>query len=452
MAQNLILTALFVVLNGFFVAAEFALVKTRPSRVEALAAAGDRKAKILQKILNELDLYLSGCQLGITIASLVLGYLAEPAFAALIENAAVSLGLATEAQLAAPELNPLLHYTAFGMALTVVTILHMVLGEQAPKIWAITKAEKAALRFAFPLWLFTTVLRPLIVVVNAMSNAVLRLWGIKGGHSEHNTDIMELKGIIAAAASSGNISGRQRILAENILNLVNLEVRHVMVPRTEINHLVLGDGSEKNIKRVAKHGHSRWPLCQPDLDHVIGIIIVRDIFEKLLDVSVARADLDLRTLAREPLIVPDTQPLARFISESQKSGNQVALVADEHGTVVGMVFLEDALEEIVGPLHDERDQVISPVVEEADGVYFLNGSVDFPEAAEVLGLEYDDSVDTIGGLVVAQLGRMPRQGDQLTIETYKVKVVGVRSRRIERLRFEPIGKAEAGSGQGHEAN
>ncbi len=438
MTEKLILTAVFIVLNGFFVAAEFALVKTRPTRVESMAAAGDRRAKRLLEIIGELDLYLSGCQLGITIASLVLGYLAEPAFAALIEHAAVGLGVATPAQLAAPETNPILHYAAFGLALTIVTVLHMVLGEQAPKIWAIHAAERAALRFAFPLWLFTTVLRPLIKIVNAMSNALLRLVGIDGSHGEHNTDVLELKGIIAAAASSGNITSKQRVLAENILNLVHLEVRHVMTPRTEIDYLNVSDGAEENLARIGKRGHSRWPLCEGDLDQVLGMLLVRDIFETVLDGSVKRSELDLRRFAREPLYVPNTHPLSRFISESQRTGSQGALVLDEHGTVVGMVFLEDALEEIVGPLHDERDAQTKALVNEvshAEGVFELEGSVDLPEAVELLGLESDEDVDTIGGLVVALLGRLPRQGDELQIEGYTVTVTSVRSRRIERLRF-----------------
>lgn len=447
MTEKLILTAVFVFLNGFFVAAEFALVKTRPTRVESLAASGDRRAKRLMEIVGELDLYLSGCQLGITIASLVLGYLAEPAFAELIEQAAVALGLATHAQLATPGANPILHYVAFGAALTIVTVLHMVLGEQAPKIWAIHSAERAALRFAFPLWLFTTVLRPVIRVVNAMSNALLRVVGIHDSHGEHNTDVLELKGIIAAAASSGNITSKQRILAENILNLVHLEVRHVMTPRTEIDYLDVADDAEENLAHIGKRGHSRWPLCDGDLDHVLGMLLVRDIFETVLDGTVDRSALDLRRFAREPLYVPDTQPLSRFISESQRTGSQGALVLDEHGTVVGMVFLEDALEEIVGPLHDERDPQAKAVIQEVDraeGVFEMDGSVDFPEAVEVLGLESDEDVDTIGGLVVSLLGRLPRQGDELKIESYTVSVLSVRARRIERLRFvrQPLDQGE----------
>ncbi|MCA9536158.1 MAG: HlyC/CorC family transporter [Myxococcales bacterium] len=448
MTEKLILTAVFIFLNGFFVAAEFALVKTRPTRVESLAAGGDRRAKRLMEIVGELDLYLSGCQLGITIASLVLGYLAEPAFAELFEQAAVGLGLATHAQLATPGANPILHYVSFGAALTIVTVLHMVLGEQAPKIWAIHSAERAALRFAFPLWLFTTVLRPVIRVVNAMSNALLRVVGIHDSHGEHNTDVLELKGIIAAAASSGNITSKQRILAENILNLVHLEVRHVMTPRTEIDYLDVADDVEENLARIGKRGHSRWPLCDGDLDHVLGMLLVRDIFETVLDGTVDRSALDLQKFAREPLYVPNTQPLSRFISESQRTGSQGALVLDEHGTVVGMVFLEDALEEIVGPLHDERDPQTKAVILEvsrAEGVFEMDGSVDFPEAVEVLGLETDEDVDTIGGLVVALLGRLPRQGDELQIEGYTVSVLSVRARRIERLRFvrKPLEEGDA---------
>lgn len=433
MTEKLILTAVFVFLNGFFVAAEFALVKTRPSKINALAAKGDRRAMRVKKSIEKLDLYLSGCQLGITIASLVLGYLAEPAFAALIEQAAIGLGLATEAELAGGS-NPLIHYTAFGLALTIVTILHMVLGEQAPKIWAIHKAEKASLMFSLPLYLFVTVLRPIIVVVNAMSNALLRLFGVEGAHGEHSTDVRELKGIIAAAASAGNISGRQRVLAENILNLVDLEVRHVMVPRVDINHLDVADGTEANLKRIAKLGHSRWALCEGDLDHVIGMVLVRDLFERVLEEKAG--EIELRDFAREALFVPDTQPLSRFISESQKTGNQGALVIDEHGTVIGMIFLEDALEEIVGPLHDERDPELSPVVEADDGAIEMDGSVDLPEAAELLEIEYDDSVDTIGGLLTAKLGRIPREGDELVIGGYNAKVLSIRGRRVERIRFE----------------
>lgn len=441
MTTKLLLTALFLFLNGLFVATEFALVKTRPSRVEALAASGDRRARRLEIILDRLDLYLSACQLGITIASLVLGYLAEPAFASLVEMGARASGVEIRADV--------LHVLSFGLALTVVTILHMVLGEQAPKIWAIDAAERAALRLAFPIWLFTTVFRPVIALINWMSNALLRALGLHPRNDDHSHDLRELKSIIGAAAGAGNISGRQRLFAENILDLVHLEVRHVMIPRTEISFLLLADPLDASLEKIRRKGHSRWPLCADGLDAVQGVVIVRDLLEHLLGKPAdERGALDLASIARRPLFVPDTQPLSRFILESQQTGHQGAIVLDEHGTVVGMVFLEDALEEIVGPLRDERDPERQPYERSADGVIEMEGSVDLPEAIEVLGIEVDDSVDTIGGYLVAVLGRLPRKGDELRVGDYRATILEVgRRRHVGRARFEPA-PAEAGERPG----
>lgn len=439
MAAKLTLIALFVFLNGWFVAAEFALVKTRVSRVQALADQGDKRGKRLMAILEELDLYLSACQLGITIASLVLGWLAEPAFAALLEGAVVSLGWAEAG-------NPIVHLVAFGAGLTVVTILHMVLGEQAPKVWAIDAAERAALKMALPLRIYTVVFKPLIVLVNGMSNALLRVLGIRGGHGEHDTDVRELKAIIGAAASAGNISSRQRMFAENILDLVELEVRHIMVPRTEVAFLDYGAPLQENLDRLKAKGHSRWPLCDGDLDSIRGIVLVRDVLEHLLERP--QEELDLDAIARPPLMVPDTQPLSRFIVECQQTGHQGAMVLDEHGTVVGMVFLEDALEEIVGPLHDERDVAQKPYERFEDGSIEMEGSLDLPEASDVLGVEIDDVADTIGGFIIHELGRLPRRGDTVTVAgRYTATVLRTgRQRRIERLRFEPIREPDGDDG------
>ncbi|MCB9596091.1 MAG: HlyC/CorC family transporter [Sandaracinaceae bacterium] len=434
---KLFLTAVFVFLNGFFVAAEFALVKTRPSRVAALVATGDKSAIRLQVILDQLDLYLSACQLGITIASLVLGYLAEPAFAALIEVGAVDLvGVAPDSDL--------LHVIAFGAALVVVTVLHMVLGEQAPKVWAIDAAERAALRFALPVRVFTLCFKPLIVIINWMSNALLRVLGLSGGHDEHSHDLRELKSIIGAAAGAGNISGRQRLFAENILDLVHLEVRHVMIPRTEVSYLLRSDPLSTNLDKIRNGGHSRWPLCDGDLDGVRGVVIVRDLLEHALGKSVEELEgLDLLAIARKTMFVPDTQPLSRFIVESQQTGQQGALVLDEHGTVVGMTFLEDALEEIVGPLRDERDPEGAPTEAVDETAIEMAGSVGLPEAVDRLGLEADDSDDTIGGYVVARLGRLPRRGDELRVGNYRATVLEIgKRRRVERIRFEPVVEEE----------
>ncbi|PRP92631.1 Magnesium and cobalt efflux protein CorC [Enhygromyxa salina] len=433
MLAKLIWTAVFVFLNGIFVAAEFALVKTRPARMQALAEQGDARAKRLLAMIDELDLYLSACQLGITIASLVLGYLAEPAFAALIELGAESVGIDTHG-------STTLHVVSFGLALTIVTLLHMVLGEQWPKIWAIHTAERTSLRLSLPLKIFTMMFKPLIIVVNVLSNGLLRLVGVSGGHGEHNADVRELKGIIGAAASAGNISARQRIFAENILDLVELEVRHVMLPRTSVAFLDLSAPTKDNLERLRSLGHSRWPLCNKNLDEVVGIVLARDVLDTLL----AGGEVELEAIARPTQFVPDTQPLSRFIVGSQQTGHQGAIVQDEHGTTVGMVFLEDALEEIVGPLHDERDELQEPFEKGEDGVIDMDGALDLPAASALLGVELEDSHDTIGGYIIATLGRLPRQGDKLVVGAFDAEVTRVgRRRSVARVCFTPREDAES---------
>ncbi|MGE0791902.1 MAG: hemolysin family protein [Sandaracinaceae bacterium] len=426
MTVKLLLTALFVFLNGFFVAAEFALVKVRPSRVKTLAMEGHSRAKRLAKMMEDLDLYLSACQLGITIASLVLGYLAEPAFAELMELGLGAVGVDVGDSAA-------LHVASFGGALAIVTVLHMVLGEQAPKIWAIQTAERAALALSGPLWLFTLLLRPLILVVSAMTNGLLRALGLDGGHGEHDHDVRELKGIIGAAASAGNISARQREFAENILDLVELEVRHVMLPRPEVAYLDVGAPIAQSLDRIRRLGHSRWPLTRGGLDEVIGMILVRDLFDAML----SKDEIDLEKLARTTLFVPDSQPLPRFIVESQQTGHHAALVLDEHGTLVGMAFLEDALEEIVGPLPDERDEGEDEHASKlGEGTYEMDGATVLPEATELLGCEFDDDYATIGGLMIGKLGRFPRKGDKVIVGPYEAEVLRVGKRRsVARARF-----------------
>jgi CBS domain containing-hemolysin-like protein len=278
------------------------------------------------------------------------------------------------------------------------------------------------------------VLRPLIVVVNSMSNGLLRISGVESGHGSGEHDARELKAIIGAAAMAGNISTRQRLFAENIIDLVELEVRHIMLPRTQVAYLDSNDPVAKSLARIRSEGHSRWPLANGDLDDVVGIVLARDVLEQLID----ELPLNLEEISRPPHFVPDTQPLARFIVESQQTGHQGALVVDEHGTVVGMAFLEDALEEIVGPLHDERDAIESIVDQGDEGVIEMRGSLDLPEASHLLGVEFGDAHDTIGGVLIAKLGRLPRKGDVVTLEGYDALVVRTgRGRSIHTVRFTP---------------
>lgn len=419
-------TVFFVLLNGFFVAAEFALVKVRPSHVDSLARLGNRAAQLLQLMLGRLDLYLSACQLGITISSLVLGWLAEPAVAALLVHLAANLGWEV-AQ------HPWLHSVALLIALAVVTILHMVVGEQSPKIWAIQRADAAAKLTVLPLRAFTFLFRPFIWFINKLSNGLLKLFGL-GAVNEHEGgyDILELRSILANAAEAGNITPRQKQFGENVLRMAELEVRHIMVPRTDVAFLSTTSGRDRNLEVIKSNGHSRFPLGAPDLDNVVGLVHTREVLRHVLDgESVNPAEL-----ARPMPTVPDTQPLSRLILDLQKSHTQCALVIDEHGTTLGMAFLEDALEEIVGPIYDEFDKQVSLIDDIEDGVVEMSGHVSLPDALAALGIDLDEEVDTIGGLIISQMRRLPREGESVEIGPYKATVLSMPNRRITRIRFE----------------
>ena len=423
----LLATAVFVVLNGFFVAAEFGLVKVRPVRIETLARAGDRRAVIVQRMLSRLDLYLSACQLGITIASLVLGWLAEPAVAQLLIELAGLAGW--EVQEGAT-----LHWIAIALALAIITILHMTVGEQAPKVWAIQRAESISLLVAYPLYAFATGLRPLISFINALSNGLLRVVGLTtSDEHEGSASVDELRSILASSARAGHITARQRSIGDNVLALIRLEVRHIMLPRVDVAFLSMANAMEENLRILRETGHSRYPLGDPDLDHIRGVVHARTVLAELLQGKELRLD----ALALPMPTVPDTQPLSRFIVELQRSQTHAAAVVDEHGTIIGLAFLEDALEEIVGPIYDEFDEQSSEMLEISPGVFELAGNVPLPEAADFLRVSLDEAeADTIAGYVISHLARMPKRGDTVQVGDYQATVLHVIRHRILRLRFE----------------
>lgn len=419
------ITLVFVVLNGFFVAAEFALVTVRPGRIDALAANGSRRAQATREILARLDLYLSGCQMGITVSSLVLGWLAEPAVASLLIAGAEGLGFHVG--------GALLHGVALAIALTVVTVLHMTLGEQAPKIWALQRSETVSLLVAYPLRIFVAALRPLIWGINLISNAMLRLVGVRGDAAhEAIHDVEELKRVLQASASAGQISARQRLLARNVLGLVDLEVRHVMLPRVDVVFMSLRDTQEQNLAIVRESRHSRIPLCRGGLDTILGIVHARDLLATVL----AGGTPDLESMVRDPLVVPDTQPLSQFIVDAQASGDHCGVVVDEHGTTVGLAFLEDALEEIVGPIRDEFDPDAATSVELPGGAFEFPGRTPLPEIADRLGVPFEEDTDTIGGYFAARLGRIPEVGDEIELGPYTGQVLAASRRRVGKVRFE----------------
>ena len=314
-----------------------------------------------------------------------------------------------------------------------ITLLHMTVGEQAPKMWAIHRAEGTALNVAYPLKVFATTFKPLIWLINVTSNGLARLAGLTVDSSHQNAyDLQELRSILIDSAKSGSISARQRMFGENILSLTNLEVRHIMVPRTDVAYLSTDDSDQDNLRIIRQSGHSRFPLGTPDLDHVKGLILARDLLSQLLD----NQQPDLLKLARKLPSVPDTQPLSRLILDMARLQTHCAVVVDEHGTAVGMAFLEDAIEEIVGPIYDELDERQERIEQISPTIVIMAGGVPLPEAADVLGVNFDEEADTVGGWFVAMLGRFPREGDAVEIAEYRATVALLKGHKVVSVRFE----------------
>jgi CBS domain containing-hemolysin-like protein len=434
-------TLFFVLLNGFFVATEFALVKVRTARIDILAKEGSRQARAVQHILGHLDRYLSACQLGITFASLILGALGEPAVSVLIIAALRGLGIEVA------EDAPWVPVVSITLAFTAITVLHMTVGEQAPKMWALRRAEKTALRTAFALRVFTWVFGPFIAAINSISNRILRVVGFPVHHGDDPTHTSEeIRSMLALSWAAGHISKLEHEVTENVFRIMELEVRHIVLPRVDVEYLSLGLPDDENMAVIRDSGHSRLPLCEVGLDTIIGFVHTKDVLQQVLEGK----PRDLRALARDAIFVPDTMSLSDFLIELQSGQQHCAAVIDERGTVIGLAFREDALEEIVGPLGDEFDDQEREFREVGEGVYEVVGRMSVPEACDRLDFELSDAEhedeDTIGGHVTARLGRLAKPGDQVPVGPYLATVLEVGRRRVRRVRLEQApDEAEVGT-------
>jgi len=431
-------TLFFALLNGFFVAAEFALVKVRESRIEQLAGEGRRSARTAQHILRNLDRYLSACQLGITLASLMLGALGEPAVSAVLIAALGELGVAADPGAA------WVPWVSIGLAFAIITTLHMTLGEQAPKMWALRRAEGIALRTARPLHAFAWLFGPFIVAVNAISNALLRVVGLRGDRGPATSPTAEeIRSILSLSARAGHISEHEHVLTANVFRMIELEVRHVVVPRVDVEFITLEHTLEENLERIRTSRNSRLPVCELGLDTILGFLHAKDV----LDVVLRGESPDLRALVHPPLFVSDTMALSDFLLELQRERQHCAVVLDEHGTAIGLAFREDALEEIVGPLGDEFDDDVQELVKLPGGGFELSGRMSIPEVEDRLDFELsdaeDESEETIGGHVTALLGRLPKKGDAVRVGPYCATVIEVARRRIARIRMTPAARVAA---------
>ncbi|HSK79662.1 MAG TPA: hemolysin family protein [Thermoanaerobaculia bacterium] len=417
---GLFLAVLLVFLNGFFVAAEFALVKVRPTQIDPFVTEGLYRAKVARHMIRHLDAYLSATQLGITLASLALGWIGEPAFAWVIEPV-VRTFVGDNPQI--------LHSVALTVSFLTITILHIVLGELAPKSIAIRKSEGTTLLIALPLFVFYKISFPAIWVLNHTANALLKVFGIAPvSESELGHDEEELR-LILSSSHASQLSSQKRELLDNIFELSHRMARQIMLPRQDVVYLSTARPLADNLRLARRSGHTRFPLCEGDLDHVIGVIHIKDIFRR------ERALASLQEVAREIAFVPETLELDRLLKRMRTERFHMAAVIDEYGGVSGIVTLEDVIEEIVGQINDEFDVENSEILPKGDGVFEVSGGVLVEDLEEALGIEFSKrDEDTIGGVVLSELGRNPAVGDKIELGPITIEVLEVQLNRVSTVR------------------
>ena len=427
-ALNLVIVVLLVLANGFFVASEFALVGVRKSRIESLAKTGNRRAKRLLPLVNNLNAYISATQLGITLASLALGWIGEPAIAHLLER-----------PLKGRISDTLMHTIAFAIAFTIITFLHIVLGELAPKTLALERAEKTALAIALPMEIFYKIFRWPIRLLDWAGTRTVRLFGLhpSSSHASIYTED-ELRQLIDISRASGHLEADDQRLINRVLDFSDAQVREAMIPRTAVAALPVTATLEEAKAAFRSLGYSRLPVYEDNLDKVVGVLVRRDL-EPYLESATAPGDFNLRNLIHPPQFIPPSARLGAALNQMQSKRIHLGFVVDEHGGIEGIVTLEDLLEEIVGEINDEFDEEVrAQISKEADGTYLLSGMLTVRDANRQLKLDLpeDGGYTTLAGFIMAQAGRLPQTGEVVEYEDMTFKIERLEGRRIRRVRLE----------------
>ena len=418
------LVVLLVLANGFFVAAEFALVAVRRSRIDHLAEEGDSGAKTVQEALKSLDRYISGTQLGITLSSLALGWIGEPALAALIDRGFAAVGIAVPTAAAHSA-------AAITTAFVIITFLHIVLGELAPKSIALTKPETVSKLVARPLMLFSSVGYPAIWVLNGAANVLLRMIRIQPvSELEHVHSPDELRLLVTQSAERGQLNETDTAMLAGVFDFHEKKARDVMRPRTEIVALPREATEEEVWEVVRRERYSRYPVYAETLDDVIGVFLAKDLW---LHDSTDKPFV-LTEHIRPTLYVPDNKPAERVLDDLRKTRFHMAVVLDEYGGTAGILTLEDLIEEVIGDINDEYDLAAREAVE-ANGVLELAGSMSLVDVRSDYELEIPEGDwNTLGGYVFGSLGRLARIGDRVRFPGGELEVVAMDGRRVAAVR------------------
>ena len=424
-ALFIILTGLLVLVNAFFVIAEYALVRSRPARLEALADEGARGARLALAQIEDIGDYISACQVGITMASIGIGALGEPAIAHLLEPL-FGKRLGHDAALAVSVI----------IAYVLITAVQSIVGEIVPKLYTIQHAEGLARRVSGPLRICRVLFLPFIVVLNAASERLLRLLGTDPNAEPESGTPDELKRMIAASQTGGHLDVGEASMLTGVFHLHEQEARQVMTPIPAVVTVDLTETLGAALRRCVSSGHSRLVVTQDEnQDRVRGIVHVNQLVKLLINTDDDEAHFD--ALVREAPLVPETKPLDDLLADLQRERTELAIVIDEYGRTAGIVTIEDIIEEIVGEISDETDPAGGAIRRLANGDWFVRGHVAITDL-EDYGLELPvdtDAYNSVGGFVFAELGRLPKRGDTISANGYSIRVESVRQNRIEAVRI-----------------
>jgi len=421
MALEIILTLFLVLLNGFFVAAEFSIVKVRYSQIHLKAEQGNRFAKKSRHIINHLDTYLSATQLGITLASLGLGWMGEPVVAKIIASTLSVMNIEVSKEL--------LHTISIPIGFLVITILHIVFGELAPKSIAIRKAEPTTLSIAYPLYVFFVVFRPFIWLMNSISNMFLNLIGIKpiGEHEIHSTE--ELKLLVEQSKDGGEIQKENYELIKNAFEFTDHSAKQIMIPRSQIFSLDIEMSTHEIIEQILENGYSRVPIYQSSIDNIVGIVYAKDLYKE----HFKNPNFNIKDHLQTVHFIYENKQISDILSDFQKQHVHLGVVIDEFGGTQGIVTLEDILEELVGEIQDEDDDE-KPIVDKKDETtYIVQSTQPLDDINEFLPRPFllNDHYTTLSGLLFYHFNKIPKVNERINVLGYEITITKIQHRTIQ---------------------
>lgn len=423
-ALSLFLVLFFLLMNAFFVVAEFSLVRVRKSQVDMALEEGKGGSKYAKLVADNVNAYLSACQLGITLASLALGWLGEPAVSAIIAPVLSVFGL--------PE--AVIHGIAVAVGFIIITALHIVVGELIPKSLAIFSTERYALFTATPLVWFYRITYPIMWLFNTITNGVMKLLGhdVANEHEVYTDE--EIRLLIDESTESGLIDPEQNEYVDNIFDLGDKDAEAIMTPRMDVICVDLEDSLEENMEVIQRYKYTRYPVCRDSKDRIVGFVHVKDLYSMPADSTID--DLNVRPIEA----VPEGIPIAKLLQTLQGKHTKIAVVIDEHGGTSGIVTMSDIMEQIVGRIDDEYQHDVDEVVHMDDGSYLIDGSLCIDDVEEIIGFEPEgaEECETAGGLLLNVFDRIPDEGDAITLEHGDNKatftVVDMDRHRIDKIR------------------